>query len=384
MKKILSFGLCFAILCSFAACSQNPTNTQSSAASAASARSAAQSGLAESSAESAGAPETSGVAASDNFVFAQTIAFKEVDGKTEIDLENCTPEIQEKYEALDAIFKALPNFDNIGVGTTSTANLFYELGIVVSAAPESATLNADLTAMQYNAGDEITAEKKVLNVGSALTPNAEAVAEAAPDVFLYSDAMPHNDSYTTMETLNVNLQPLPQSNYVDVILLMQILENYVPAENTKPQEFLDSMKADLEAAQVLVENYAGEEKNAVILQKMPETAYSNSDSSVLGQVLTALNVKNLLGETETSELNLEALVAADPQYLVIYGMGVQPEGLKTFLTEMSAPGSQYETIAAVKEGNAFYVGDDTFTFSSSVDLNITKAIRLVAENIYGG
>lgn len=324
--------------------------------------------------------EVSSAASGDDsvFVFADTIAFTEKDGKTVVDLTHSSTKVNEKYQQINTIFSDLPSLDRIAVGTTTTANLLYELGITVVAAPESASLHADLTALQSEGG-------KIVNIGSALTPNVESVVQSKPDVFFVSDAMPHNDTYDALEQLGINVQPFAQSDFTDMILLVQVLDHLVGQDNQKPQQYLTDMKQDLRSASTVKESYKGESPTAVILQKMPETNFINGGESVLGGILSTLNITNVFQNEKNSELNLEALIQNNPQHILVHGhgMGVKPSELTDFIAEMKQPDSPYQTIDAVKNDRVFSVANDDFIFSGSVDLDITKTVALIAQNIYG-
>lgn len=366
---VRTMGVALSAVFLFSACSSVPSASTSAISSTVTADSSTSTAISD--------------ATDSDFVFADTIVFSESERIISIDLEKSAPIVKEKYEAIDTIFSSLPNLDRIAVGTASTANLLHQLGISVIAAPESPTLNPELTNAFYTAGEEMTEEKSVLNIGSMLSPNIEAVVELGPDIFFYSDAMPHSDSFDAMADLGVNVQPFAQRSYIDMIILTSVLKNYVGSENTKPQEYLAAMKSDLAAAQALVDAYSGEKKTAAILQKMPKTAYINGNSSVLGEVLTVLNVENSFADAANTELNMEALVEANPEYLILYGMGVPPDMLLGYIQEISAAESQLSSMDAVKNGNVFYVGNEEFTFAASVDLTITKSILLIANQIYG-
>ena len=318
------------------------------------------------------------------FSFSNDLAFIEKAGCIEIDLENSSQEVQDKHKELKAILNDKEMLDDIAAMTTTTANTLETLGIQVTAAPDSDALTTTLREKQYTLSSNQAIDKsRILNLGSALSPNIEATIELNPKLALYSSAMPTAQYMGTLKDVGMNIHPLGQSDYMDMFILIDVineLENYENKENVK---LMEDMVNALKEVQIILDAQAGNKKPRVaILQVAGTTVLSNDQESVLGKIVDALGMENVFKSSGNAEVNIEEIIAQDPDYILYFTHGNDTAVLEGFKETIYSEDSAYRVLSAIKNERALAVADDDFIFAASVDLQIVKVIQYLAKNVY--
>lgn len=326
---------------------------------------------------------TSGIEeSSKEFSFNENISFSEnTDGVVEIDFENSHKSIKEKYDMLFQQLNSLSDKTNIAVASTSTANMFYEVGFLPKGTPESSSLNKDITSKQYKSGENIIPDG-TLSIGGVLNPNVEAIVNSGVEMVLLSDAMPHSKWIESLEELGVPVETIYQSDYTDMFVILQVLRELQIADSNLINNKMLSMKNDLEEISTMI----GDKNNqttVALIQFMPGAMYVDGSKSVLGSLVEELNVKNIFSESASVELNEEDLLIKDPELIIVYGKSNDTETLKKmFLDTFNDQASALSSLKAVKNQNYLFLGSDSFEFVGSIDFNVTKLMKQIAEAMY--
>lgn len=319
----------------------------------------------------------------DTFYFGDDLVFLEGEFIT-IDLENSSDIVKQKHDALSAILTDEEVLHDIAAMTTTTANILSQLGIQVTAAPESESLDAMLTKEQYVLGSSQPIDKtKVLNVGSALSPNVETIIELDPKIALYSDAMPHGEYMDILRDSGVNLQPLGQSDYLDMFVLLDVIGNIYNHQNDQLNSLFKEMTDTLMSVQELLNAQAGQVQPTVaILQVAGDTVLANNKETVLGKIVTSLGLNNVFKNNGNGEVNKEEILAANPDYIIYFTHGNAQDSLTQFHEVLYDEDSVYRELEAIKNEQAFPVASDEFIFAASVDLDVVKVISYLAKGFY--
>ena len=317
------------------------------------------------------------------FYFGEDLVFLEDEFIT-IDLENSSAIVKQKHAALSAILTDEEVLGDIAAMTTTTANILSQLGIQVTAAPESESLDTLLTKRQYVLGSSQSIDKtKVLNIGSAISPNVETIIELDPKLALYSDAMPHGEYMDILRDSGVNLQPLGQSDYLDMFVLLDVIGSIYNHENEHINTLFKEMTDTLKSVQELLYAQAGQVQPTVaILQVAGDTVLANNDETVLGKIVSALGVNNVFKNNGNGEVNTEEILAANPDYIIYFTHGNAQHSLDQFHKTLYDEDSVYRELDAVKNMQAFPVASEDFIFAASVDLDVVKVISYLAKGFY--
>lgn len=319
----------------------------------------------------------------ETFSFGEDLAFIESENQIKIDLENSSNIVKEKHKKLSEILNDEQILDDIVAVTTTTANILEQVGVRPTGAPESQSLSKTLQEQQYSVGNGEKIDKsKILNIGSAISPNNEAIVELNPKLVLYSDALPSTDFLKNIKSANIKVEALPQSDYVDMFVLLDVLGNVYNHQNEKVSTLMNEMVDALKEAVKITENATKKDQTIAILQVSEGSVRINNEASVLGRLTKALGMKNVFANSENAEVNKEQLLTANPDYIIFYAHGMGTYATESFEKTLKDSNSIYRELSAVKENKAFAVASDDFVFGSSVDFDIVKVIKFLAEKFH--
>jgi iron complex transport system substrate-binding protein len=273
-----------------------------------------------------------------------------------------------KYNALFEALKAINENSKIAVLTSSTANLFFDLGIRMDAIPTSNTLSEGLTALVNR--------EEIVTIGTAYQLNMEILTSINPDVIFMADTL------AVPETLNgYHVIQLPQSNYYDIFLTLKLLETVFNAS-----ESIQPILKSLAEEHTRAFSYVSEESEVLsigIVQAIYGQLLYNNNQSLVGSLTSMLPVHNVFGEfTEPyGTLNLEILLSKNPSYLIVHGFGDNPDqALQYFLSLIQDENGLWQSLDAVKNNRIIVLTSQMIGPSS--DLRVTKAFLEIARTLY--
>jgi ABC-type Fe3+-hydroxamate transport system, periplasmic component len=319
-----------------------------------------------------------------NFSFGDDLVFIQTKEHIRIDLEKSSELVREKHQHLSEILIDTQVLNDIAATTTTTANILHAAGLPVIAAPESNNLDSEITKQQYALSENQGIDRsKVLNVGSALSPNIEALMELEPELVLYSDALPHAQYIATLQEFGINIHALPQSDYLDMFILLDVLGVLHEHQHAGVDALFQDMVEALKRVQVIIDAQDGNlQQSVAILQVSERGMIANNDEAVLGRIVTALGLQNAFRNSANAEVGKEVLLGENPDYIIFYTHGDAQGTLEQFHEEIYGDDSIYRELDAVKNGKVFAVSSDDFTFAASVDLDVIHVIEFLAERFY--
>lgn len=314
------------------------------------------------------------------FKFGEDLAFIEENGNYRIDIDQSSQVVKDKYDDMSKTLTNKEVLHDIAAVTTTTANILSQAGIQPTAAPTSKSLDEGITNKQYDLKETKKIDKsKVLNIGSALSPNIEAIVELEPQLALYSDAMPKTSFIENLEAANIKTAPLGQSDYIDMFILLDRINTVTNYENEASCKQMNTMVSSLKAVTETISKADNAKQTVAILQVAEGSVYINNKDTVLGGVVEALNLENVFAKSENGELNKEQLLTQNPDYIIYYTHGKNVDVIANFEKELQSEESVYRELSAIKNGKTFQVASNDFIFASSVDFDIIKIIQFLVE-----
>jgi ABC-type Fe3+-hydroxamate transport system substrate-binding protein len=270
------------------------------------------------------------------------------------------PEDYYKYQILKDDLnsvKGLSKESRVCPLTTSTANILYEVGANVVAAPTSATLNQEMIQKQE--------AKELANIGSPLTPNLEIIESSNCDISFIADSMPHGEAYEGIE----NLIYLPQTTYQDVFITLYTLNEVIAYDNSA-MTLNELITNDLKAKELYKE---GTIKSSAVLMYSGQEIYVSSEDGFTSSMLSELGIENQFTDYQNFDvpISYELLLQKDPEYIVVYGHA-SSESMKNFENNESL-----SSLTALKNNNIIYLESS----SGSADLDAVSHLNQLIEGI---
>lgn len=198
------------------------------------------------------------------------------------------------------------------------------------------------------------AQGGIENIGSHSEPNMELLYSLNPGlVILSSDTAAHVDINTVLEEAGIPtvfLSILSYEEYLDTLKIFTELtgrEDLMAEAEANVREPIDAMIAEAQA----MDDFG---THTCLLLRAYATSVRAKDSSstVAGVVLSDMGFVNIAdGDSALSEnLTLEAIIAADPEYIFMVPMGSDTNAAIASMEETFTSNPAWGTLSAVTEG----------------------------------
>lgn len=108
-----------------------------------------------------------------------------------------------------------------------------------------------------------------------------------------------------------------------------------------------------------------------------------SEGSVLGEMLAAMDCENIADSEESllENLSIEAILAADPDFIFVVEQSADPDAAKTVLEKTLFSNPAWQTLTAVREGRVHVM--DGSLFNLKPNSRWGEAYEQLAEILYG-
>lgn len=205
---------------------------------------------------------------------------------------------------------------------------------------------------------ELALPDGAVNLGNTKSPSLEKLLAAEPDFILASTRTQANlELLDTLEAAGIPTAYFDVSDFDDYLRMLKICTDITgrtdlyEENGNKVQRQIDAV---LEKSR---ERLSREAAPSVLLLRASAASIraKNSDSSVLGPMLRALGCENI-ADSEAAlleNLNIEAILRADPDYIFTVQSGDDRQGTEAGLRELFGEASPWSQLTAVKEGRVY-------------------------------
>jgi len=213
----------------------------------------------------------------------------------------------------------------------------------------------------------------VQKVGDFLNPNIEAIAALEPDIIFTSNKM-QRDVIDSLQALSLNVAAIEATVYDEIDDSILLIGQLADAES-EARKLVDDMKA--EERRVLALDRPEEAVSCYYILSAGESGnWTSGPGSFINDMMALLGitaVTNIEGGVPWMDFNLEALVASDPDVLLMSAdSGYTAEDLKVL--------NGYSDLTAVKEGRVHIIEPDLLNPGP----RILEGLRAMYDAVYGG
>ena len=207
--------------------------------------------------------------------------------------------------------------------------------------------------------------EEVANIGGAMGVSVEELLAAAPDLVLASTNIPSNqEMLPALEAAGVDVAFFSVDTFEDYLRMLEICPGLTgsPAAYQTYGEAVaeESAAARARAAAALEEQ--GPEKVLYIRAAASVVKPKGSSGTVLGEMLADLGCINIADQDQSllEDLSMEAILAADPDKILIVLQGADPEPAKAQLEGEVLSNPAWQQLTAVREGRVYYMDKDLY------------------------
>ncbi|MET0579595.1 MAG: ABC transporter substrate-binding protein, partial [Ilumatobacteraceae bacterium] len=183
-------------------------------------------------------------------------------------------------------------------------------------------------------------------------PNVEALAALEPDLLVTDGTNP--ELLSQFDTLGIAHWEGPAAVTFDDIYTQIEQLGAVTGHVGEAAELVGQMQTDIEA---IIRSMPAMDAPLSVFHELDDTGYSASSATFIGQVYSALGLRNIADAAEDisgyPQLNAETIIAANPDLIFLADTTCCNQSLETV-----AARDGWDAIAAVANGNVFAMDDD--------------------------
>lgn len=219
----------------------------------------------------------------------------------------------------------------------------------------------EITAVTRDAVTERNLElpKNYIDLGSLKEPSAEAILAAELDFVILMSSLPNHVAMAeTLEKTDTAYAYFDVENFSDYLELMKIFTDI-----TGRSDLYEANAAALQPQiESIIENGKREDAPTVLILRTSSSRVKVLDSSfMVGGMLKEFGCVNIADSDGSllTELSLEAIVQADPDYIFISCMGDLEEGQAQLEASLTS-NPIWDTLQAVENNRVFWLDKELF------------------------
>ncbi len=294
----------------------------------------------------------------------------EISADAEPSQDAAEAEATEEYTFTDALGREVTicSTDNVAVLLGSFVDVWQLAGGDVSAAVNDAFGNYDLA-------------EETVDLGRMLEPNVEALIAAQPDFVIASAGTDAQvELRDTFESAGLNVAYFEVSNFDDYLNMLDTLtditgrkdlyEQYGTQIAEQIEEILDSVP-DTHPTVLFIRAAASSVKA------------KGSEGTVGGEILADLGCINIADSDSAilDDLSLEAIVAADPDYIFVTTQGDDKEAALANVQDLLVNNPAWSQLSAVQNGHYYEIEKELY--NSKPNARWGEAYEKLADILYG-
>ena len=207
--------------------------------------------------------------------------------------------------------------------------------------------------------------EEVANIGGAMGVSVEELLAAAPDLVLASTNIPSNqEMLPALEAAGVDVAFFSADTFEDYLRMLEICTGLTGSPEAY-QTYGEAVAEEIEAARARAAaalEEQGPEKVLYIRAAASVVKPKGSNGTVLGEMLADLGCINIADQDQSllEDLSMEAILAADPDKILIVLQGADPEPAKAQLEGEVLSNPAWQQLTAVREGRVYYMDKDLY------------------------
>lgn len=237
-----------------------------------------------------------------------------------------------------------------------------------------ATANDAWESMELDLGED------VVNLGSIQTPDVEQLIAAKPDLVLASSGTEGDvELMEVLEQAGITVAYFSVSDFSEYLHMLDICTDITGRKDLYEQNGLEVQK-QIEA---VLERVDGSSPTVLFLRAAASSVKAKgSDGNVCGEMLAALGCVNIADVEESllDDLSMEAIIAADPEYIFVTTQGYDYEAAMKNVRELLISNPAWASLTAVQNDN-YYVLDKRL-FNLKPNARWGEAYQILADILY--
>lgn len=203
--------------------------------------------------------------------------------------------------------------------------------------------------------------ENVVVIGTISKPNTEAIIGLNPDLVLFASDIPSQKNLQTqLEGLNIRCVEVSLNSFSDYAEVMKQFTELTGREDL----YRENVAATDQRIQSILAEYKPEEGFATFLTLRVSSVKNKvlKADHFANEIFSNLGLVNIVQDESTwDDLNVEAVIEADPDYIFIVLQGDSDKAVESYSKEFESR-SAWQNLKAVKSGRLFFLPKGYFQY----------------------
>ncbi|MBS6372077.1 MAG: ABC transporter substrate-binding protein [Lawsonibacter sp.] len=241
----------------------------------------------------------------------------------------------------------------------------------------------EVVAVTQDAYDERGLElpEDTVNLGANQQPDLEALFAAEPDlVLLTPDLDGQMGLRDSLEAAGIPAAWFKVETFDDYLNMLKICTDLTGRSDLYQKNGLD-IQSEIDAAIASVPE--GEAPTVLLLRAYSSGVRAKNSDNIAGAILKDLGAANIADSDSglLEDLQMESILAADPEFIFVTTMGASQEAALESLDELLHSDPAWQTLTAVKEDRVEVLPKDLFHYKPNARWG--ESYQMLAELMYG-
>lgn len=241
----------------------------------------------------------------------------------------------------------------------------------------------EVVAVTQDAYDERGLElpEDTVNLGANQQPDLEALFAAEPDlVLLTPDLDGQMGLRDSLEAAGIPAAWFKVETFDDYLNMLKICTDLTGRSDLYQKNGLD-IQSEIDAAIASVPE--GEAPTVLLLRAYSSGVRAKNSDNIAGAILKDLGAANIADSDSglLEDLQMESILAADPEFIFVTTMGASQEAALESLDELLHGDPAWQTLTAVKEDRVEVLPKDLFHYKPNARWG--ESYQMLAELMYG-
>lgn len=241
----------------------------------------------------------------------------------------------------------------------------------------------EVVAVTQDAYDERGLElpEDTVNLGANQQPDLEALFAAEPDlVLLTPDLDGQMGLRDSLEAAGIPAAWFKVETFDDYLNMLKICTDLTGRSDLYQKNGLD-IQSEIDAAIASVPE--GEAPTVLLLRAYSSGVRAKNSDNIAGAILKDLGAANIADSDSglLEDLQMESILAADPEFIFVTTMGASQEAALKSLDELLHSDPAWQTLTAVKEDRVEVLPKDLFHYKPNARWG--ESYQMLAELMYG-
>lgn len=241
----------------------------------------------------------------------------------------------------------------------------------------------EVVAVTQDAYDERGLElpEDTVNLGANQQPDLEALFAAEPDlVLLTPDLDGQMGLRDSLEAAGIPAAWFKVETFDDYLNMLKICTDLTGRSDLYQKNGLD-IQSGIDAAIASVPE--GEGPTVLLLRAYSSGVRAKNSDNIAGAMLKDLGAVNIADSNSglLEDLQMESILAADPEFIFVTTMGASQEAALKSLDELLHSDPAWQTLTAVKEGRVEVLPKDLFHYKPNARWG--ESYQMLVELMYG-